>query len=302
MIECLVFDKLEIAPNQYVPPFIEPIVAAAKRGDDLVPYVRSLVSSLGFDHFTYGASNTLHPDKNGTTYAYWTAPDEWMHAYAAKGFIEVDPRVFLTCKSAIPLIWDQTNVRGIGHNVDVFVDTAKRFGICSGVSFMLHGPYDGHAALIFDSHIERNDEIRMRLIARNLPDLHMFGCYWHELFAMPLIRQRREHARRASMSDRERECLQLAANGLTTKDIASRLRISARTVQFHFGRICGKLNAANRHEAIAVAVRERLLAAGAEVEPNPPLLAQPGTVAPPFIRSPSATHAAPPPSARSRAG
>jgi LuxR family transcriptional regulator, quorum-sensing system regulator SdiA len=301
MIECLVFDKLEIPPHQYVPPFLEPLVQAAKRGDDLVPYVRSLVTSLGFDHFTYGASNTLHPDKNGMTYAYWTAPDEWMQAYASKGFIEVDPRVFLTCKSAIPLIWDQTNVRGIGQNVDVFVDTAKRFGICSGVSFMLHGPYDGHAAVIFDSHVERNDEIRMRLIARNLPDLHMFGCYWHELFMMPVIRQRREHARRASMSGRERECLQLAANGLTTKDIATRLGISARTVQFHFGRLCGKLNAANRQEAIAVAVRERLLTTGAEVEPNPSLLGQLGPVPSPLTHSPPATRAAPSPSARSRA-
>jgi DNA-binding CsgD family transcriptional regulator len=55
----------------------------------------------------------------------------------------------------------------------------------------------------------------------------------------------------ASLSGRERECPTLASHGLTSDDIAGRLEISSRTVEFHFAGIRSKLAAANRQEAIA---------------------------------------------------
>ena len=303
MIERISLENVLLADDQSVPPLLEPLVAAARRGYDLLPYVRSVVEQFAFDHFTYGVSMTLHPDQHGTAHAYWTAPDAWLGVYTRKGLVECDPRVFLTCKSAIPLIWDQSNVRGLSRNADEFLDLAKSFGIASGVSFMIHGPYDGHAAFMFDSHHEINDEIRLQAITRNLPDIYMFGCYFHELFLMPVIRQRREQARRANMSDRERECLHLAANGMTTRDIADKLKITSRTVQFHFGRICVKLAAANRQEAIAVAVRERLLTTGVEGSPQT-TVSTPGKARSPssaLTRSAATTRAAPPPTAPPRA-
>ncbi len=57
------------------------------------------------------------------------------------------------------------------------------------------------------------------------------------------------------MSRREREVLTLVARGLTTEDVAQRLGISPRTVQFHLDSVRTKLGAANRQEAIAIATR-----------------------------------------------
>ena len=42
---------------------------------------------------------------------------------------------------------------------------------------------------------------------------------------------------------------------MTTEDIAIKLEIKSRTVQFHFDSIRTKLGAANRQEAIALAVQ-----------------------------------------------
>ena len=62
------------------------------------------------------------------------------------------------------------------------------------------------------------------------------------------------------LTERELEVLQLLAQGLPSKAIASRLGISEHTVKFHVGSIMGKLNAASRTEAVTLAIRRGLIA------------------------------------------
>jgi DNA-binding CsgD family transcriptional regulator len=49
-------------------------------------------------------------------------------------------------------------------------------------------------------------------------------------------------------------CLALAAKGHTSGDIAPKLALAGRTINFHFSNIAAKLAVANRQEAIAVAI------------------------------------------------
>ena len=60
----------------------------------------------------------------------------------------------------------------------------------------------------------------------------------------------------ASLSEREVEVLRHVAAGLPNKGIARELGISEHTVKFHVGTILGKLGAASRTEAVAIAVRQ----------------------------------------------
>jgi two-component system, NarL family, nitrate/nitrite response regulator NarL len=62
------------------------------------------------------------------------------------------------------------------------------------------------------------------------------------------------------LTPREREVLELVADGLSNKAIADRLDISDQTVKFHVASICGKLGAANRTEAVRLALGRGLLA------------------------------------------
>ena len=62
-----------------------------------------------------------------------------------------------------------------------------------------------------------------------------------------------------AMTPREIECLQAAAEGMTNKMIAKRLRLTERTVRFHFENICRKLQVSRRGEAVAVARDLRLI-------------------------------------------
>ena len=56
-------------------------------------------------------------------------------------------------------------------------------------------------------------------------------------------------------SPREHEVLTLAADGLTNKEIAYRLGISERTVQFHINSIFNKTTTNSRTEVVALALK-----------------------------------------------
>ena len=62
------------------------------------------------------------------------------------------------------------------------------------------------------------------------------------------------------LTAREVEVLELLAEGLPNKSIATRLGISDQTVKFHVAALLGKLGVANRTEAVRVAVRRGLIA------------------------------------------
>ncbi len=64
-----------------------------------------------------------------------------------------------------------------------------------------------------------------------------------------------QHAAPHPFSPREYQVLTLAAEGLTNKEIAHRLGISERTVQFHINSIFNKTTTQTRTEAVALALR-----------------------------------------------
>jgi DNA-binding NarL/FixJ family response regulator len=63
-----------------------------------------------------------------------------------------------------------------------------------------------------------------------------------------------------ALTSRETDVLGLMAVGLSNKGIAARLGISDQTVKFHVASIGGKLGAANRTDAVRLAVRLGLIA------------------------------------------
>lgn len=63
----------------------------------------------------------------------------------------------------------------------------------------------------------------------------------------------------ADLSTRERQVLELAANGLTNHQVALRLGVSVHAIKFHLASIYRKLHVANRTEAAAYFFMSRSL-------------------------------------------
>jgi DNA-binding NarL/FixJ family response regulator len=72
----------------------------------------------------------------------------------------------------------------------------------------------------------------------------------------PALLSRRSTERLPSLSNREREILDLLAQGLTGEQVAEKLVLSAETIKTHIRNAMSKLEAHTRVHAIAIALRE----------------------------------------------
>ena len=77
--------------------------------------------------------------------------------------------------------------------------------------------------------------------------------------APEISRQLRKHPPIPALTDRQRQILTAMVNGHTDADIANILKLSANSVRDHVTAIFNKLGAANRAEAVAIALRKHLL-------------------------------------------
>jgi len=62
------------------------------------------------------------------------------------------------------------------------------------------------------------------------------------------------------LTQRERDVLRLLADGLSNEEIGKQLFISAETVRTHLRKAMDKLGAETRTQAVALALRDRLIA------------------------------------------
>ena len=62
-----------------------------------------------------------------------------------------------------------------------------------------------------------------------------------------------------SLSAREREVIQLVANGLSNRQIGKKLYLSEETIKTHMRKVIMKLLATNRAHAVAIAIRKGLI-------------------------------------------
>jgi len=78
-----------------------------------------------------------------------------------------------------------------------------------------------------------------------------------------LLRAQWRASRRSALTPREREVLALLAGGVSAGEISSRLHITPKTTATHIERILAKMGAHSRAQAVAFALRDRLVEAAA---------------------------------------
>lgn len=214
-----------------------------------------LAHRLGFDGFTY---LVVRPGTVGTELLrHWTtAGARWKALYRKQAFHLVDPRVTLTHERSIPLAW--RHEEQLRPDTRAFRDAATASGICSGMSMSLQQTHGERAIVAWDRSEPREGASRDDAIRSQLATLALLACFLHERLCQE--RQPAEPtALAAALTQRECECLTLAARGLTSTDIAAKVGIAERTVNFHIGNIVRKLGALNRGEAIARGVALNLI-------------------------------------------
>jgi len=240
---------------------ILPLLAAASSGRPLVPAMQSVMRRHGFDHFMYERLPDRRPQRDVRCWCWATHSRAWLDLYDRRAYAEVDPRVVHTFDHATPLMWDSATLRGRAH-LSRFLDDAASFGIRSGVSISFRDAERARIIVSLNSAVSPVDRERHAGIANRIGDFMLLATRFHDVFMAPAVGADEEPAAGTDeLSARERRCLQLAAEGLTSAEIGRTLAVTARTAQFHLANIYAKLGVVNRQQAIARGIAAGLIAA-----------------------------------------
>ena len=246
-------------PAGRVPAFLLPIAEAATRGESVGEALAAVVRDLGYDGYTYGCGTAYAPTRESRSYVWTNLPLAWVRRYDQNSYIEVDPRATDAILHTTPMLWDRHTFPSTRRQ-RAFFDDAAEYGVCSGVAVGLRDANQAMAGFYLSSARPRIDYAERARILEIEGNILLLAHFIHGVLAANIVaRGLPAPSMGAALSPRERECLQLAAKGLSSSQIAETLAIGERTVHFHVGNLLSKLGVANRHEAIAKAVSMGLI-------------------------------------------
>ena len=239
-------------------------ISAAAHASDPEPLLRPVFSELGFDGLTCIVLAPACAGIQRALYLWSTAPLAWATRYRECGYACVDPRVTMTARRLSPVIWDADDVESdwTGRR---FLADAARYGVRSGFAVSFRDASDTRVVVALDSAISPIGEARCASVVGMLGNLMLLAAALHERVLRPRCSVLTADAAEDThcLTHRERQCLRMAANGLTSGDIGDKLGIAERTVNFHMRNVLRKMEALNRPEAIAKALARGVLQAGA---------------------------------------
>lgn len=238
-------------------------IAAAATASDPAPHFAPLLAQVGFDALTW---ITLKPSASGVERlnSYWsTGSPEWAWRYREHGYVAFDPRVTTTATRVAPVVWDGGDVED-DWRVRRFLDDAARHGFKSGVAVSLHEASGNRVIIAFDSALAMS-EARCAAVLAELGEFMLLAAALQERVLRPRSLATRIPVAQSAcrLTEREHDCLCMAANGLTSGDMGGKLGIAERTVNFHIRNVLRKLEAQNRSEAVAKALARGVVDASA---------------------------------------
>jgi DNA-binding CsgD family transcriptional regulator len=240
------------------PPPLRFLVEAAARGAPLDAEMRRLVGEFGFANFTYGRFAGPRPKPAAGPLLWTTDSRDWIKLYDRKAYAKIDPRLTQTERRASPLLWDSARLRRHGR-LGGFLSDAAQFGIRSGVAVSFRARDLSRVVVSFDSPVSPVGPERREHIARRLGDIMLVATGFHDVFMPPALPDAVGEPDDAPLTPRELECLRMAAHGLSSAEIAIKLGVAPRTIDFHIRNVIGKLRALNRREAAARAIAAGLI-------------------------------------------
>jgi LuxR family quorum-sensing system transcriptional regulator SolR len=214
----------------------------ARNADELRIEMERFAKQMGFEHFAY-ALTVQAPSLKPQQYFINGFPVSWLQRYLAQDYFKVDPMIRHAQHSTMPAIWTDEMFHD-GKSAEFWED-AQAYGLQAGLSFAVHEQpgVTGIFSLARDRALDR---------------AQMFASLLHHAVAridLPKLLPSPD----ATLTARERECIQWAAEGKTAWEIGQILSIAERTAVFHINNVVQKLGASNKTQAIVRAVALKLV-------------------------------------------
>ena len=180
-------------------------------------------------------------------------PSGWFERYNSLDYLHVDPVIRKLRSTTKPVTWlDAPYDPSSDKPAHAVMMEAREFRLNNGLSVPIYTLSGDQAAVSFGgAHFELGEEDKAAL--------HLIAIYGHARAAALRNPRKSPLARPAALSPREIEILQWVAASASSAAIAEKLHISYASVETYIQRACRKLDAASRTQAVAEAIRARLI-------------------------------------------
>lgn len=210
---------------------------------------QEIVESFGFGHFCIRPSLSVSEGFNRSTIpAYWSS-NGWVKKWVATRYMQTSPLIARLPQHRQGIIrWSTLKEELEQGDHEIFGELFER-GVCDGrLSTFKIDTHQFEVLLLATqaSCLDFADEMAMHLASVRC-GYKLFLC------------EQRPKPNCVSLSARERECLRWVAAGKTDWELSKILSISEKTAQEHVSRAIGKLNAATRAHAVAIALTGNLI-------------------------------------------
>lgn len=222
--------------------------------DTLKERTQRIVEQLGFEGFMYimlWREDTLADDPK--TVFLGTYDPEHMKTYQENQWLRIDPASQHILKHHLPLAWRKADFASPESRT--VLDAALRHGVGAGAIFPVMSSNASIAGMGIARDADPDTEYERTL--QMLPFGQLLAMYVHA--AVSSILKHLMPPAIKDLSQRERECLQLAARGMRDAEIARTLNITTRTVISHLNSARDKLQADNRAQMIAKAMALKII-------------------------------------------
>lgn len=244
---------------------LNPRLLSGRSLDEQMDNALPMVQALGFDALVYDYS-PVPLDHEGalitpSVLKLRNTPRDWHSLWCEEGYYQIDPVQHLAINAIAPFVWsyrpeaDTVLQSFLGQSHAPVVSYLQDSRMTCGVTVPIHLPRGGFATLTGLRSDSKGSSLQEAWQA-----LGEFCLISHALqeAAFPLL-AKETHVCPVRLTKRERECLRLAADGLTASEIASQLNRSLATITLHLTSAMHKLGARNRVQAVVRAVHYRLL-------------------------------------------
>ncbi len=220
---------------------------------DLAVVLRDICVGHNFTNITY-YSPSIPTGEEDEVVLITTYPEAWVSHYFEREYEVVDPVLSAGSRSLLPVDWN--GLSKLDGAAGKFFGEAREFGLGeSGLTVPVRGVYGEQAMLSLNAECTANEWQSFCRDASS--DLFYLAHLIHE--NVVASRHPPQGVNKQSLTRREADVLRWAARGKTAWETAKILGLSEKTVTFYTGNICTKLKVATKTQAVAKAVRERMI-------------------------------------------
>lgn len=213
------------------------------------------LQEVGIRHFAICThADPLNP--RNASLLFQTYPQEWLRYYNENGYYRIDPVFRYAEERLIPFFWDDVAFRATLTTAqrEILLE-AQRHGLAHGYTVPIHPagmPTASCSVVPGSSVVERG----------TYQAVFTMACFMFDAMLRGNVHTECGGARSVQLSERERQCLELAAQGKDDWAIGSLLRISERTAHNHIERAKRRLGVCTRVQVIVHALSEGQISFG----------------------------------------